>query len=134
MTKLSGRCLCGAIEFEIEPKSLDVTACHCSQCRQWSGNYWTSITVSLVNLNFTKGEENVSWFRASDYARRGSCKTCATSLFWHGDKLDEFKDRIGVGAGTIVGKTGAQINEHIFVADKGDYYRLADGVPQKQTF
>ncbi|MDF1686496.1 MAG: GFA family protein [Parvibaculaceae bacterium] len=98
------------------------------------GHHWASITAPLDSLAFIKGEENVSWYRASDYARRGSCKTCATSLFWHGDKLDEYKDRIGVSAGAIVGNTGAQIKEHIFVADKGDYYQLVDGVPQKETF
>jgi hypothetical protein len=28
--------------------------------------------------------------------------------------------------------TGTKLAVHIFVADKGDYYDIADGVPQKQ--
>jgi len=28
--------------------------------------------------------------------------------------------------------TRTQLEKHIFVAEKGDYYQLADGVPQSQ--
>jgi hypothetical protein len=33
--------------------------------------------------------------------------------------------------GAFDGTTGAKLSVHIFVADKGDYYDIADGVPQK---
>lgn len=33
----------------------------------------------------------------------------------------------------IDGPTGLTLREHIFVADKGDYYDIADGLPQRQT-
>jgi hypothetical protein len=32
--------------------------------------------------------------------------------------------------GTIDGATGLRLQRHIFVADKGDYYDIADGLPQ----
>ena len=33
-------------------------------------------------------------------------------------------------AGTLDGPTGLHLQRHIFVADKGDYYDNADGLPQ----
>jgi hypothetical protein len=30
------------------------------------------------------------------------------------------------------GPTGVKLARHIFVADKGDYYEIADGLPQNQ--
>lgn len=35
--------------------------------------------------------------------------------------------------GAIDGPTGLRLEKHIFVADKGDYYKIADSVPQKEN-
>jgi hypothetical protein len=34
--------------------------------------------------------------------------------------------------GAFDGPTGTKLTKHIFVADKGDYYDIADGLPQNQ--
>ena len=128
---LTGACLCGAVAFEFAADKKDVIACHCGQCRRWSGNYWTSINAPFESLEITKGEKNLRWFRSSNFARRGFCKECGSALFWHGDKLDTDKHRIAIAAGAISAPTGLHVGEHIFVADKGDYYEIADGLPQK---
>ncbi len=125
--------MCGAIEYSFSADRLDVTACHCGQCRKWSGHVWASVNAAYDSLKVAKGEDQLGWFRSSDYARRGFCKSCGSALFWHGDKLDEYKHRIAIAAGTLDQPTGADLAEHIFVVDKGDYYELADGLPQKET-
>jgi hypothetical protein len=49
-------------------------------------------------------------------------------LFW-----DPFnRDWIGVAMGAFDRPTGTRLAIHIYVADKGDYYEIADGVPQHQ--
>ena len=35
--------------------------------------------------------------------------------------------------GALDAPTGLRLGKHIFVADKGDYYDIADGLPQKAT-
>lgn len=131
---MTGRCLCGAIAFEATGDRAGATACHCSQCRRWSGHHWASVNVPVANLVVTKGEESLKWHRSSDYARRGFCRECGSALFWHADKLDDYKDRIAIGAGALDAPTQVALQEHIFVRDKGDYYGITDGLPQKQTF
>lgn len=112
----------------------DVTACHCAQCRRWSGHHWASVNVPANGLVITKGEESLRWFRSSDHARRGFCRECGSALFWHADRLDDHKSRIAIGAGSLDAPTNSMLAVHIFVADKGDYYELKDGLPQKKTF
>ncbi len=133
--KLTGRCLCGAIEFSFDNRDLDhPSACHCSQCRRWSGHFWATVNAPLKAVKFAKGEEKLKWYRASDYARRGFCPDCGSSLFWNADGLDKHKDRIAIALGALDAPTHLGLEEHIFVADKGDYYDIADGLPQKDRY
>lgn len=132
--KASGKCLCGAVNFEFLADQDEATICHCGQCRAWSGHLWASVNVPFDTLKIRTGEDSLGWFRSSDYARRGFCKECGSSLFWHADKLDEHKHRIAVSAGVVDAPTGLSLAEHIFVADKGDYYEISDSLPRKDRY
>ena len=132
--KISGQCCCGAVAFTADADRDDAHACHCGQCRRWSGAYWTSVNVPYASLNFGKGEDKVGWFKSSGYARRGFCKDCGSALFWHADRHKDHAHRIAIGAGALDAPTGARLAEHIFVADKGDYYDIADGLPRKDAY
>jgi hypothetical protein len=50
------------------------------------------------------------------------------------DKPDRYKYRTAVTLGAMVAPHRIKIEKHIFVADKGDYYDIADGLAQKATF
>ncbi len=134
MSRVSGMCLCGAVAFSADRDRGTIDACHCSQCRRWSGHYWASLNVDLASLAFTKGEAAVAWFRSSDLVRRGFCRGCGSALFWHADKHPDHGHRIAIAAGALSSPTGVALKEHIFVADKGDYYEIADGLPQKNAY
>lgn len=120
-----GSCLCGAVRFTFPGVIAAPSVCHCSQCRRQSGHAWSSADVALSDLTID-GADAVKWFSASDRARRGFCATCGSFLFWQGTG----SDRISVAMGALTAPTGARLAAHIFVADKGDYYDIADGVPQ----
>ncbi|MBE1285236.1 MAG: GFA family protein [Rhodobacteraceae bacterium] len=121
---IRGSCLCGDIAFETTAEPKGASMCHCSQCRKQSGGIWSSAYVSEAELIITGP---VSWFASSDTAKRGICPRCGSFLFWKAH--DE--DTISFSLGSVDGPTGLTLTKHIFVADKGDYYELADGVPQK---
>ena len=42
------------------------------------------------------------------------------------------RDWTSIALGAFDGPTGLQLERHIFVAEKGDYYALADGLPQNE--
>lgn len=127
--KHKGRCECGAVAFEISGDLAQPSACHCSQCRRTSGHFWAGTSVMNAHLTFT-AQDGLTWFKSSDHAERGFCKSCGSSLFYR----PIGGDHVSVGCGAIDGPTGMAIRRHIFVADKGDYYEIADGLPQIQTY
>jgi hypothetical protein len=122
-----GSCLCGAVRFEVEGELEPPDACHCSQCRRQSGHYFASTNVRRDALRI-EGAENVTWYRSSEKVRRGFCATCGSVLFW--DPLGH--DILSVAMGAFDKPTETRLAIHIFVADKGDYYDIADGLPQNQ--
>lgn len=73
-----------------------------------------------------EGGENLIWYHASPDARRGFCSICGSALFWKNRK-DDFT---AILAGSLDGETGLKIGKHIYCANKGDYYDIADGAPQ----
>lgn len=121
---LHGRCLCGAVAFRVTAEPQGASACHCSQCRRQSGHVWASAAVPVAALEIVGAPR---WYDSSARARRGFCGTCGSVLFWQAH--DE--DVISVALGALESPTGLALERHIFVADKGDYYEIADGLPQR---
>jgi hypothetical protein len=123
--RATGHCLCGAITLEIRGALRDVVVCHCGQCRRQHGappSYtaaaWSDVTVS--------GSKNLKWYQSSQDARRGFCRLCGTSLFWE----PMGSGRISIAAGCLDKPTDLRTVRHIFVADKGDFYEIKDGLEQ----
>lgn len=126
MTKShSGGCLCGAVRYEARGALREVVYCHCSQCRRQSGLYYAATNVADVDLDIC-GADNLTWYAASDDARRGFCRTCGSVLFWR----HNVRDYMSILAGSFDQPSGLTPGYHIFVADKGDYYSIDDGLPQ----
>jgi hypothetical protein len=124
---LKGSCQCGAVRIELTQAPVSATACHCVQCRKQSGHYFASANVPKPAVRVTGGE-HITWYTSSDKVRRGFCARCGSWLFW--EPLQ--RDWTSIALGAIDGPTRVQLERHIFVAEKGDYYTLADGLPQNE--
>lgn len=120
-----GSCLCGGVTFEVMGELSAPDACHCQQCRKQSGHYWASCDVPSDLLS-VKGEEHLTWYLSSEKVRRGFCKICGSFLFW--DPIHHPFIAVAMGAFDTPSQT--QLHQHIFTANKGDYYSIADGLPQ----
>jgi hypothetical protein len=81
--------------------------------------------VPLERFRFLEGEGAVRWFKSSNHAERGFCRTCGSSLFWR----PADGTRMSVAAGAIDPPTGLSIAHHIFVAEQSDYYDIRDDAP-----
>ncbi|MFK7902202.1 MAG: GFA family protein [Nitratireductor sp.] len=122
---ISGKCECGGVSFQVEKVRDTVTVCHCSQCRRQSGHLWASTHAKYDEIKFLK-DESLQWYASSDFAKRGFCNQCGSSLFY---RLNE-EDGVGIAAGCLDMPTNLKMGKHIFVKDKGDYYTIADDAPQ----
>lgn len=120
-----GSCLCGGVRFTIAGEMRPVIACHCIQCRKQTGHFYAATAAPETALKI-EGESNLTWYQSSPEARRGFCTVCGSALFWKSSD----SDMVSIGAGTLDNPTGLVLSEHIYCADKGDYYEIADELPQ----
>ncbi len=123
-----GHCLCGAVRFEVSGPMPEASACHCSICRRATGHFEAGVDLPRDRVSIT-GIDAITWYRTSPDVRRGFCGTCGAPLFFDNQKADW----IGINLGAFDTPTGTRLARHIFVADKGDYYDIADGLPQYDT-
>lgn len=131
MDAITGSCLCGAVKLRIRgPLEHAPEACHCSQCRKHTGNFWTGVNVRRTRLE-VEGAESVRWFRSSEKVRRGSCAVCGSTLFW--DPVIEGYQWTAVAMGVIDTRLALKISKHTFVGDKGGYYEILDDAPQSEA-
>jgi hypothetical protein len=120
-----GSCLCGGVQYVVNGPLRGVVACHCSQCRRTSGHFAAMTSAKTADLQLT-ASQTLRWYRSSPGAERGFCERCGGNLFWR--QLPS--DTTSITAGTLDAPTGLVMEQHIFVADQSDYYRLNDDVPQ----
>ena len=121
----TGSCLCGRIRLKINGMMRPVVACHCTQCRKQTGHYYAATNAPDEAIEI-EGREHLKWFQSSDDAKRGFRAECGSALLWQYDR-DDFTSIL---AGCLDMPTGLKLEKHIFVADKGDYYEITDGLPQ----
>ncbi len=121
--RATGGCLCGAVRYEVRGPLREVANCHCGQCRKTHGHVAAYTSAARADLVLIE-DRGLKWYASSEIARRGFCGDCGASLFWE----PEGQGRISIAAGGIDAPSGLTTLRHIFVAHKGDYYEIADGM------
>jgi hypothetical protein len=129
--RATGRCLCGAVRYEIRGPLRDVLVCHCSECRRWSGHFFAATSAQKSDLVLVESDA-LRWIESPESesdARRGFCSACGSSLFWDAPA----RDTISIAVGSLDEPTGLETIGHVYVSQAGDYYELpADGLPRHE--
>ena len=100
-------------------------------CRKQSGHVLAAVNVRRDALR-VHGNDRVTWYRSSEKVERGFCSICGSTLFWK-PTIDGYQ-YTAVAMGALGAPTGMKLSKHTFVADKGDYYEIVDGVPQSDSY
>ena len=115
---MRGRCLCGAVEFEIAGALPKLYQCHCTLCRKQGGS--TSNTATIVaqeRLHWLSGKENVRSYERPTGFRSDFCATCGspvpnplrkTPYYW-------------VPAGLFEGAETLEIAVHLYVGSRASW-------------
>ena len=125
----TGGCLCGAVRYEARGPMTAVTYCHCSMCRRWHGHVGAYCAVDREQFHLTEAR-GLRWFPSSPGVRRGFCGECGSSMLFDEASLP----KMAMCAGTLDAPTGTREKAHIYVASKGDYYDIAKGLVEYDTF
>jgi len=116
---MSGRCLCGAIAFEVTGPLRDVLNCHCHRCRRFTGHHMAATRARAADVAITDPETLVRWYEPVPEAAYGFCGRCGSSLFW---RAAATPDRISVCAGTLDPPTGLRTVEAWWTSEASDYH------------
>ena len=78
----TGRCFCGAVEFEVSGAPAAMGYCHCVDCTTWAAAPINSFSMwPPESLKVTKGEDNIGTYNKTENAYRKFCKTCGGHVF-----------------------------------------------------
>ena len=124
-----GSCLCGAVTFKINKRIEHAGACHCINCRRWSGGIYVSVEVGPDEI-IVEGAENIGVFKSSEWAQRAFCKTCGSSLWYEATAPGPFQYMKYLAMGTLANPDGIPLTEELFIDQKPDGYAFVQETRQ----
>ena len=120
----TGRCLCGKVTFTVEETVRDIGICHCNMCRRWSGS--PAMAAYLKSAPKIEGMEYLTWYDSSEWAERGFCRVCGSSLFY---RLKGETPDYSINAGAFDDQRSFVLHQEIFIDEKPGYYAFAGDIP-----
>ena len=126
MSKLdsaTGQCLCGAVRFTAKGVETQYHTCHCGTCRHWGGG--PAMAASVEGVSF-EDETALSWYASSDWAERGFCSRCGSSLFYRMKQGDMLIAWIG----SFEDQTPFELAGEIYIDAKPPGYAFAGEHPR----
>ena len=127
-SKITGSCLCGAVEYAVENEFVFMFMCHCAHCRKISGSSYASNLFSDTNsFLWTKGEDNVVRFDTPgrDFTK-AFCKDCGSGVPYASKSSDKFV----IPAGSLNAEPNCLKTYKIFMAENTGW--MSD-YPQAET-
>lgn len=123
---IKGQCLCGAVTIEAVLEETGLTVCHCDMCRRHTSSFFAGLAPVQSSL---KIEGPARSFRSSDWAERGFCEVCGSTL-WYGTVHDGARY---LAAGLFDNAAGKAVDVEYYIEKcplgygvKGDHKRMTE--------
>lgn len=115
-----GHCLCRAVTIVTDSGEKSLGACHCINCRKWSGGPFLELECGSKVV--FEGSENIAIFDSSEWAERGFCKVCGSHLFMRSKDSPDY----GISAGLFENDEGINFDRQVFFDKKPSYYSFSN--------
>jgi len=127
----TGRCLCGKVSYELAEAPTSYGACHCGMCRKFSGGIELGVQVTADQIKWS-GEDSIQTSTSSEWAERGFCKICGSSLFWRLTIPGPNHGLMSVFAGSMDDLDGMELSHEVYIDAKPAGHAFA-GERQRMT-
>ena len=130
MSALTGRCLCGAVRFELTEPPRAAGYCHCTRCQRRTGtSVSASATIDGRSLRFLQGEDLVKAWRHPDGGfEKCFCSECGAHLF---ARNPDDPTQMGVRMSAFDSDPGVRPSWRAFVAYAASWEPIPDdGLPR----
>ena len=133
MAKITGNCLCGEVEFELDGDFQYLNLCHCKQCQRATGSaHASNLFTDPGNIRWTKGEDSVRRYDVPDRVISNAfCATCGSGLPY----ISKSGNSLVVQAGALndpISKTTPMRN--IYCSERADWYDECLAAEHYDTF
>jgi hypothetical protein len=126
LRRLSGKCLCGLVQYEVEDEFRYSLNCHCSNCRRSTGAAFKPFAgIESKKLSITSGADRLLKY-GTDAAHDAHCGQCGSLLY----SLVRDGEFVHVTLGTLVDDPTIRPTAHIFVGSKAAWHTITDELPQ----
>lgn len=121
----TGRCLCGAVTFELAGDALATVVCHCDHCQRQSGGAF-SVNLIAHEDQFTVTGELRTYEERGElgddvYVRRRFCPSCGSSIV---SELAKSAGVIAVKAGVLDDKSAVAPTVEVWCVDRQPWVSL----------
>ena len=126
---LTGRCLCGAVRYEIVGEAQRFYHCHCRRCRKATGTgHASNLILQPATLRWLSGSEHVRSFKVPDAERFTNqfCGICGGRL----PRQPPGTDRVVLPAGSLDVDPPIAPQAHIFMGSRAAWSCAGDGLPE----
>ena len=122
---MTGKCLCGAIEFRATEIPGMVFNCHCSRCRKSHGaDYATQAFAIRSSLQFIKGQNNLKEYESTG-GIRAFCSICGSRLM---NYAKDGGDYLSIAIACLDSYKGKPV-AHCFTDSKASWHELSTDLP-----
>ena len=129
---LTGRCMCGAVRYELQSEPFDAGWCHCRTCQLTSGSAaMVFASVAEGDLKWTSGAEHVRSVRSSTFGHRSFCGQCGTPFLM---KVDHQPESVDFTVTTLDEPEAVAPGFHIFWSSKVGWFEPSDELPRHEKF
>ena len=128
---LLGKCLCGAVQYEVCDAFEYAFYCHCADCRRATGSAFKPLAgIARTKLALTSGGDSVLIHGDEQGAHDVRCRQCGSLLF----SVVREGRFAHVAMGSLVDVPAIRPSHHIFVSSKAEWHEITDELPQHQAF
>lgn len=120
----TGGCLCGAARFELVEAPTEYGACHCGMCRKFSGGIEMGVHVPPGGIVWTQSE-TVRAYASSEWAERGFCGVCGSSLFWRLTAPGALQGMLSLSVGALDSMDTMKFKTEVYVDHKPKSHSFA---------
>src|SRR5882757_6932450 len=126
MRRLSGKCLCGTVSYEVADAFVYAANCHCSNCRRTTGSAFKPFAgIERDKFRLTAGDDRLLLY-GDDSGHDAHCRQCGSLLY----SLVRDGAYVHIPMGTLVDEPSIRPSAHIFVGSKAPWFTITDDLPQ----
>jgi hypothetical protein len=124
--RLSGRCFCGTVEYEVADEFEYSAYCHCSNCRRTTGSAFKPFAgIRRAEFKLVRGDTDLLVY-GEESGNDTHCKRCGSLVF----SVVRDGTYVHVPMGTLVDDPTIRPTKHIFVGSKAPWFQITDDLPR----